>query len=385
MNAQVPLGTPPGTGASRVSGVAGQAANRLSRAGVSFLRWWWGELRDLLPARVRAPSDGGARDLLIQVDGRDARLWLGGGAVATPLGGLGLDAGPAGGDLAGRLPPAIGRTVLVLPPNAVLTVRQVLPAATEENLREVLGFEMDRNTPFRVEQVYYGFDIRRRDRVGQTLDVELRVVPRKVVDDWREFMAAQGVALDVVGVGTVDGGVWRGDALGRIECGRPDGGRGVAKGRTVPWLLAAVLAGLAGVAVALPLLELRDRVDLLESRVAVAKTRAVAVNRTLTEIERVRERAGLIAQRKARHPAVLAMLAEVTRLCPDHTWISRFEVVNGKLRLQGESESASSLIALIEASPMFRDVRFASPVTRNPGTAKDRFLITADIESAGAR
>ncbi|MCK5256878.1 MAG: hypothetical protein KAQ81_12685, partial [Deltaproteobacteria bacterium] len=41
-----------------------------------------------------------------------------------------------------------------IPGNKVIFKRLSLPSPTEENLKEVLGFEMDRYTPFTLEDVY---------------------------------------------------------------------------------------------------------------------------------------------------------------------------------------------------------------------------------------
>ncbi|MOA51550.1 hypothetical protein D3C78_1747130 [compost metagenome] len=49
------------------------------------------------------------------------------------------------------------------------------------------------------------------------------------------------------------------------------------------------------------------------------------------------------------------------------------------MRLDGESAEASSLISLLESSPLLENVRFASPVTANPGTARERFSLVADV------
>ena len=44
-----------------------------------------------------------------------------------------------------------GRARVALGPDEVLVRRVTMPAATEENLRQVLAFEMDRLTPFKAD------------------------------------------------------------------------------------------------------------------------------------------------------------------------------------------------------------------------------------------
>ncbi len=50
--------------------------------------------------------------------------------------------------------------------------------------------------------------------------------------------------------------------------------------------------------------------------------------------------------------------------------------------MQGESSTSSAVIGLIEDSPLFRNVRFRSPLTQNRTTGSDRFNLSADIEAA---
>jgi general secretion pathway protein L len=76
---------------------------------------------------------------------------------------------------------------------------------------------------------------------------------------------------------------------------------------------------------------------------------------------------------------------EITRVVPDNTWLVRFEVRGPKLGIQGESEGASSLLALLEASDLIENATFSSPVTKNPRTSNDRFAIEARIRSPEAK
>src|SRR5450759_6024403 len=138
----------------------------------TFLRWWTGELGALLPANWRELSllGGGGplvslrEDELIVHEMRLGRL-----AELDRVRLSGLD--PAGQRLAlanllGRGSRGSAQSVrLCLDGTQCLSKHIRLPLATEENLREVLGFEMDRHTPFKAEQVYFDYRIVKRDAV----------------------------------------------------------------------------------------------------------------------------------------------------------------------------------------------------------------------------
>lgn len=62
--------------------------------------------------------------------------------------------------------------------------------------------------------------------------------------------------------------------------------------------------------------------------------------------------------------------------------MTRFQDNARGFRLDGESGEASALIGLLEGSALMENVRFASPVTSNPTTQKDRFSLVADLSQA---
>lgn len=73
---------------------------------------------------------------------------------------------------------------LGIPGSKVIFKRITLPAPTEENLKEVLGYEMDRYTPFVLEDVYYDYKIVARDEAHDSIQVLLMVVKKEVIDHY---------------------------------------------------------------------------------------------------------------------------------------------------------------------------------------------------------
>jgi general secretion pathway protein L len=47
--------------------------------------------------------------------------------------------------------------------------------------------------------------------------------------------------------------------------------------------------------------------------------------------------------------------------------------------MQGESPASSTLIGLLETSPLFRNVTYRSPVTQNRVTGAERFNLSAEV------
>ena len=65
-----------------------------------------------------------------------------------------------------------------------------LPLAAEDDLDQLLRFEMDRLTPFRAEDVVFAQRVLERDPERQRMTVELQVAPRAVVEQALAMAAA---------------------------------------------------------------------------------------------------------------------------------------------------------------------------------------------------
>ncbi|WP_251274041.1 hypothetical protein, partial [Enterobacter hormaechei] len=76
-----------------------------------------------------------------------------------------------------------------------------LPAAAADRLRAVVGFEIDRQTPFESSQVSY--DVRERGAAGEgQLQVELVAWPLRQLEAWRSNVGQWADALS--GVDAID-------------------------------------------------------------------------------------------------------------------------------------------------------------------------------------
>ena len=91
--------------------------------------------------------------------------------------------------------------VFLLPAGQVLRRNLRLPAAAADRLRAVVGYEIDRQTPFEASQVSY--DIRELGSAGEgLLQVELVAWPLRQLDGWRAQIGAWADVL--AGVDAID-------------------------------------------------------------------------------------------------------------------------------------------------------------------------------------
>src|SRR5690606_31846334 len=83
--------------------------------------------------------------------------------------------------LVGAAPGDAANVWLVLGPGEVLVREAVMPLAAEEALRDAVGFELDRLTPFTAEHACFDVRVTGRDAAAQRLTLQLAAAPRAPV------------------------------------------------------------------------------------------------------------------------------------------------------------------------------------------------------------
>ena len=76
----------------------------------------------------------------------------------------------------------------------------------------------------------------------------------------------------------------------------------------------------------------------------------------------------------------LELLKELSVRIPETAWVNKFSFSGNDLVIAGKAESASKLIPLLEASPLFSEVNFLSSITKNRD-GKERFRIGLKLDS----
>lgn len=354
-------------------------ARRLWRASPvpAFLRWWGGELRQLLPAPIRRALTDGAVWFLLEQAADDWRLRRDG--AATPLARWPAEAPSA--DVQARLAGAMAdveagdrRLALLLPPARVLRRVLSLPRAAAADLHQVGAFEMDRQTPFRVEQVYYTLRVLPAAAPPGRLAVELVAVPRGILDAQLAALRTAGIAVDAVDVASGDGRL----GVDLLPAGQ-------APRHPRPRLrLNLGLAALCAVLLVLGLGQWRHNREaaLAQMREEVAALRAQA--QTVAALRQQWQdevgAAGFLLERKRQATSRLALLDELTQRLPPNAWLERLSLdAGGQLALQGQAQQAVRLIDALKDSPLIADPNFQGSIQPDPTTGRDRFYLLAHL------
>jgi general secretion pathway protein L len=353
----------------------------------SFWRWWTGELSAFARERfgaivqaARAPLVSLEGESLVLLERRDDRL-----EETARLQMEGLDAEgrrKALGELLARAGEDGRRVRFVLGRGESLLRRIALPLATEENLNQVLAFEMDRLTPFSADDVYFGCRIASRDTAAEKLHVDLGIARRDLVDARIAALASVGALVQSVALAE---DAARSDKPIDVMPEATGEREGASDARLVRRVLVGAVLALAAVALALPVWQKRETVIALLPMVDKARIEAEATGKLAAELEKLTADYNFLLTRKHANPPALAYVEEMSRLLPDQTWVSQLDLRStGKMRelqIQGETTSSSKLIELLEQSTLVQNAAPRGTVTRGMMPGTERFLIAAEAKS----
>jgi general secretion pathway protein L len=345
--------------------------------GRRLLDWWLGELRAMLPRQMRAALRPGGRRLLLEFDddslvatllAQDERHTLDRYAWRDGL----------PDNVRRRLMRLPAERVLCLPPARVLRRKVELPLATEENLRQVLGFELDRHTPLKAEEACYDYLPLERDTARRTLTVELAVVPSILMQQTAGQLQRLGLPVHRASVLDDDGAVLDLNLLPEQQRSRVT---------RIPLYVNATLACAAAVLLimilAVPLYVKHTRLEALAPLVTQARSDAVNARELRETLEALSVEAGFVLEKRRAETPALDIINEVTQVLPDHTWVRQLTLQNGEIQLFGESDSAALLVQLLESSTLLRNVRFRSPVLEDARSGVERFHLSAEYGPQG--
>jgi general secretion pathway protein L len=88
----------------------------------------------------------------------------------------------------------------------------------------------------------------------------------------------------------------------------------------------------------------------------------------------------ILVERKRDSPSAVIVLETLSRILPDHTYVTELRMETDKLRVVGITRDAPTLIQLIEQSSRFTRATFFAPTTQSPSEPGEHFHIEARIQ-----
>ncbi len=341
-----------------------------------FFEWWGRQLWEVVPGQWRQARRADAVDgiiLALEQPRGDAFPVLEAsrrrGAREVALGRFRLDA--AGLE---QLRGAVGTVRqgavrLLLPARMVLEKDVTLPLAAESGLETALRWEMDRLTPFPAEAVYWNWVLEARDRQRAQLMLRLRLVPKTAVAAVLERLASAGLQPGVLASVS--------DPARAIPL---DGRHAPTRNSRALAALGALCAALLVVALAVPIVRQELRFRAVEAQIEAIRPEVALADGIRKRLSDRAANTDVMAAEAGRVGDAMQMIATVTQVLPNDTYLFGLTLRDRMLTIIGQSAAAAKLIPALAADPGIRDPVFAAPVTRNETTGTEAFTIRAEMK-----
>ncbi len=249
-----------------------------------------------------------------------------------------------------------------------------LPARAADFLDGIVRAQIDRLTPWSASEAVFGCSAPVAHG-SESITTEIAAVPRRLAVGYVE--AVSGFHPSAIAIVTEASGGGRIKVFEQRSRGAIDP---VRLSRTLQAVLA--LAAVAAVVGSVAAGYLADSLSAQESELERQITQRRAALRGSDGGER--SPLALLERRKYETPASVIVLESLSRLLPDHTYVTELHLSGNKLQIGGITRDAPSLIPLIEQSQHFTRATFYAPTTRSSSDPGERFHIEAQVETRNA-
>lgn len=243
------------------------------------------------------------------------------------------------------------------------------PTQAKDNIDEMILFEIDRQTPFSAEEVYVGYSIN-DDNNEKMFSLLLAVVPKQFIRNIVDRLSSDSFQINSLLIHN------SGNTI-KIPLSESE----THATSSFNYWLAALAFILTLLILYKPITYYKNALESLRAPLISAKKQAHVVSQLKEDNSAMIKHVQFLGNKTADYPMRLAVMNELARVLPKHTWLEHSNIRNSLLTLEGESASAADLITILTDSSYFSEVRFSAPTVPNERSGKARFKLQATIVS----
>ncbi|MFT4585037.1 MAG: general secretion pathway protein L [Gammaproteobacteria bacterium] len=266
--------------------------------------------------------------------------------------------------------------IVRLPLERLLRKRVRYPRSTENNLREVIGFDIERQIPFSREDVYFDFLVQNNRGSDEFIDVDLLVFRKQ--DLKSEYSVFEQFDLIPTIIDTEEITFFDHHINFLESSNLTQSEHSPYRASFAFFLLWLLMIGLIPGKL---LFEGNSIADQLESQAESARAELRSLEALKLEYSELVSKVNYFHELEADYVSPIDLLLEVTQLLDDDTSLRAFGLKGDRLTIQGESTNASEIPVKFENSPLLSTPQFNSPVTRDNLSGKERFNLTVVVKS----
>jgi len=336
-----------------------------------FLAWWFDELSGMFPTLAKRFTKPAQAKLLVGTEGSTFPVFL---EKADQEDGFGADTlenldaflSDAFDRKRGSLEILLGRGHFI--ERKLADIR--LPVSRAAMMVDV---DINANTPFNAKDVFVAFPEQGPRRSGTSY-----FIFRKK-DLQRLLQTIRFAGLEVTSIGVENGET--GTRLRQRDLKHMTGA--TYADRTAKWMGIAIVAVLAVGIVGTWYLDVRrlgEAERILTTRVEDARSQAGRIRVQYDARMQLLDQMASIRKEKNLTNSAVYLWEQLSRTLPDDSWLTDMKIADGVLTVSGYSQSAASLISLIEDADGFSNPEFKSAVVKAPNVDAERFTLQAFID-----
>lgn len=341
-----------------------------------FLEWWLRELRSLAHDALAKMAPTWSRSVTVFVDKGSLKILDDFAASEEPL--IVIDYEPTDAALSGTVAQQLTAVlkdrsrahILVNPKKAF--IRQLrLPLAALPHLVSAVSLQLPKLLPLSQDQLLTAVELVSAD--SQFGLIDLAALKRAEIEPVITALTAAGLRVSTIRLADEL------KATRRFKFQLAATSAQQSTLRRVDRLLLGAAAGLGIACTALAATQsYRAEHSLKTAETHIRGPASAALERRQVLLNKL-EPLSALSELESR-PGLAYLLAEITAIVPQDTWVTTFELKDRRLRLVGVSPDSAALVRLLSASAALNDVELRSSISTGIGTGKDRFEISATIK-----
>ncbi|PCJ40021.1 MAG: hypothetical protein COA71_12700 [SAR86 cluster bacterium] len=261
------------------------------------------------------------------------------------------------------------KIILIIPSNDVLIKNLSIPKGATKNLGSIVRFELERVTPFNLEQIYYDYFVSNKNSNDANILITACLVSAK---KYQDLMALSKKHKALISFEDEKNSVLAINlSATKKNYVQPD--------FLLPFKFKLFLLFFISLLVLLfiPQIKYDALIQELEIEIADNRSEALSLREGMLSFSNQNDRGAFLLNYRNNYFSPLNLLKDLSQTLPEHTWLRTLSTSVQFTQIQGESPSAAETLALIENSPYLENAEFSSPVTNVTGSDKEEFHIIA--------
>jgi general secretion pathway protein L len=255
-------------------------------------------------------------------------------------------------------------------------VRQFrMPIAVLPHLNAAVALQLPKLLPIDASELLTDFEVIASDLTQAMVSIDLAALKKTEVNAVLGRLKAWGLLVVSTHLGDPSKSTHRFRFLGNGAFGQR------FKLRRLDRALAGAAAALGLACASVAATEsYRSQVSLERAKAETHAPAAAALAHRQAVLGRLEPLAALVQREAA--PSASALVADLTMLVPQNTWLTTLELKDRHVRLVGVSPNSGNVVKLISSSPLLTEVALRSSMSLGIGTGLDRFELTADLKAS---